>query len=147
MLKTVIFWLEFTLCYYKIIVDQTWKTFNTKFGPQWKDRENSYQVRQILAVFCILVALILVWNCVKGLRVTKIVKQIKFEGVWGKLEARSCLQRQPFTKYSRQTIVFMWNSELREKVQFLFFSSFLLILTKFSFWEEEWALGYNSMKF
>ena len=33
------------------------------------------------------------------------------------------------------------------KVQFLFFSSFLLVLTKFSFWEEDWALGYNSMIF
>ena len=32
------------------------------------------------------------------------------------------------------------------KVQFLFFGSFLLVLTKFSFWEEDWALGYNSMK-
>ena len=34
-----------------------------------------------------------------------------------------------------------------EKVQFLFFSSFLLILTISSFWEENWTLGYNSMKF
>ena len=33
------------------------------------------------------------------------------------------------------------------KVHFLFFSSFLLVLTKVSFWEEDWALGYNSMKF
>ena len=33
------------------------------------------------------------------------------------------------------------------KAQFLFFSSFLLVLTIFSFWEEDWALGYNSMKF
>ena len=38
---------------------QTWKAFNTKFEPQWKDRESSYQVRQILALFCKLVALIL----------------------------------------------------------------------------------------
>ena len=34
-----------------------------------------------------------------------------------------------------------------EKVQFLFFKGFLLVLTKFSFWEEGWRLGYNSMKF
>ena len=33
------------------------------------------------------------------------------------------------------------------KVQFPFVSSFLLVLTKFSFSEEDWALGYNSMKF
>ena len=33
------------------------------------------------------------------------------------------------------------------KVQFLFSRSLLLVLTKFSFWEEDWALGYTSMKF
>ena len=33
------------------------------------------------------------------------------------------------------------------KVEFLFSSSFLLVSTKFSFWEEDWALGYNSIKF
>ena len=32
------------------------------------------------------------------------------------------------------------------KVQFLFFSSFLLVLTKLSFWGEDWAVGCNSMK-
>ena len=32
------------------------------------------------------------------------------------------------------------------KDQFLFFSSFLLVLTQFPFWEEDWALGYSSMK-
>ena len=43
----------------KNVLDQTWKAFNTKFGPQWEDRESSYQIRQILALFCKLVALIL----------------------------------------------------------------------------------------
>ena len=33
------------------------------------------------------------------------------------------------------------------KVQFPFFSIFFLVLRKFLFWEEDWALGYNSMKF
>ena len=33
------------------------------------------------------------------------------------------------------------------KVQFLFSRSLLLVLTKFSFWKEDWALGYTSMKF
>ena len=32
------------------------------------------------------------------------------------------------------------------KVQFPFLSRFLLVLTKISFWEEDWALGYNSME-
>ena len=33
------------------------------------------------------------------------------------------------------------------KVQFLFSRSFLLVPTKFSFWEQDWALAYNFMKF
>ena len=82
----------------KNVADQTWNTFNIKFGPQLKDRERCYWVRQILALFCILVALILGWNCVKGLRYTKIVKKIKFEGVCGKLKSKNCIQGQPFTK-------------------------------------------------
>ena len=41
----------------------------------------------------------------KGLRFPKIVKEIKFEGVWGKLEAKKCFQRQPFTKYLGLTLV------------------------------------------
>ena len=45
------------------------------------------KVRQILSLICKLFAQILGWNCVKGLRFTKIVEQIKFEGVWGKFEA------------------------------------------------------------
>ena len=33
------------------------------------------------------------------------------------------------------------------KVQFLFLRRFLLVLTKFLFWEDDWALGYNSTNF
>ena len=33
------------------------------------------------------------------------------------------------------------------KAQFLFFSSFLLALTQFSFRGKDWALGYNFIKF
>ena len=46
-------------------------------------------------------------TCLKNLRVTKICHEIKSEGVWGKLEARNCFQSQPFTKYVKQTLVFM----------------------------------------
>ena len=35
----------------------------------------------------------------------------------------------------------------RGKVQCLVFSNFLLLLTIFSFWEEDWTLDYNSMEF
>ena len=33
------------------------------------------------------------------------------------------------------------------KVQYLVFSNFLLVLTIFPFWEEDWTLDYNSMEF
>ena len=130
MLKEVIFFLEFVLSFWEILVCQTWKVFNTKFGPQSKDWKSSYQVRKVLALFCILVTLIVGWNLVKGLRVTKNVKQIKLEGVCGRLEAKNCFQRQPFTKYLRETLFFVRNSALQEKFIFFFFSAdFLLILT------------------
>ena len=53
------------------------------------------------------IVLILGENCVKGLRVIKVVKEMKFEGFWGKLEAKNFFQRQSFTKYLRVTLVFM----------------------------------------
>ena len=40
----------------------------------------------MLGLLCNLIALILYYNCVKGLRVTKIVNEIKFERVWGSLK-------------------------------------------------------------
>ena len=48
---------------------------------------------------------------------------------------------QSFTKYLRPALVFMRNSALREKFN-LFLRSFLLVLTMFSFWQEDWARGY-----
>ena len=33
------------------------------------------------------------------------------------------------------------------KVSFLFLQSFLLVLTKLSFWRADWALGYHSMAY
>ena len=46
-----------------------------------------------------------------------------------------CISR----KRNNAILVFNW------KVHSLAFSSFLLALIKFSFWEEYWALGYNTM--
>ena len=63
--------------------------------------------------------------------------QIKFKGVWGKLELKNFFKRQSqsLTKYLGQTLVFM------------FFRRFLLVMTKFSFRYEGCTLGINSMKF
>ena len=38
-------------------------------------------------------------NSVKGVRVAKIVKEIKFEVVWGELQSKTGFQRQSGTKY------------------------------------------------
>ena len=60
------------------------------------------------------------------------VKDIKFEEVWIELEAKKCFQRQPFTKYLRQTVVSMGNGALREKFSF-YFSKVFTSIDKFSF--------------
>ena len=70
------------------MLKETWHSSNTKFQTQWKDRESSYHVRIILGLFCNSIALILGLNSAKDLRVTKNVKEIKFEGVWGELELK-----------------------------------------------------------
>ena len=51
----------------------------------------SEKIRKAVAKWnvCNLIALIFGWNSVKGLRVTKVVKDIKFEGVWGELESKN----------------------------------------------------------
>ena len=57
---------------------------------------------------------------IKGLRVTKTMKEIKFEGAWCKLEANYCFQRHPLPKSMRQTLVLVRNHALREKFNFNF---------------------------
>ena len=81
--KKVIIWLEFTLSFWKYVLNQTWESFNSKVRPQWNARNSSYQVREILILLCNLVALILGGNCFKCCRVTK------FEEAQGKLEAKN----------------------------------------------------------
>ena len=55
--------------------------------------------------------------CVKGFGIAPIVKESTFEGVWNKLEAKICFQRQPFTRYLRLTLVLMCSNVLREKLK------------------------------
>ena len=73
----------------KSVLDKTWKSLDTEFETQWKDRKSSYKVRKNLAISCNSVALILDWNYVKGIIVTKIVENIKFEKNWNKLETNT----------------------------------------------------------
>ena len=83
----------------------------------------------------------------KGLRFTKIFKEIKFEGVCCKLKSKEVIQRQSVQKYIRRSVIFTWNSAVREKFHFYILEVFWLVLSKFSFLQEDVALGYYSMKF
>ena len=78
--------------------------------------------------------------------VTKIVKEIRFEGVWGRVRSKKLIPETIFREYLRHS---SFRAKLRTtgKVQFLFFNGFLLVMTKFSFSPGDWALGYYSMKF
>ena len=78
----------------KSSLDQTLKTFNSKFGPKWIDQKSSYQVRQISICSYKLVPLILGSNYLKAFRVSTIIKQVNFKEAWGESEAKSCLQIQ-----------------------------------------------------
>ena len=78
----------------KNLLKQTWNSFNTKFQSRWKDRKSCYQVRWSSAPFYNLIALYSGLNGVKGLRVTKVVKEITFEGVWDEFKSKKSFQRQ-----------------------------------------------------
>ena len=121
LLKTVILWAQIYFIFVENVIHQTSKA---KFGPQWKDQKSRSQVKEMFALFFKLVALILGQNCSKVLRVTKIVKQPKFQGVWWRVKAKYCLRRESWPKYHRQTVVFLWNSTLREKFNFYFSTIF-----------------------
>ena len=120
----------------KNVLYQTWKAFKANFGPQWKDRESKYQVRQILTLFCKLVAKVKTMSEVLQLQKSWNKSNLKESG--DGVGAGNCFQRQSFTKYLRQT---------HGKVQFLFLVRFLQVLTKCLFRVEDWALGNNCTKF
>ena len=60
----------------------------------------------------------------KGFRVTKIVKEIRFVEVWGELQSRKSLQGQGYlilnTGYLRLTLVFVWSGAQWEGFDFYF---------------------------
>ena len=51
---------------------------------------------------------------------------------------------QPLLNYLEQNLDIQRTTG---KVPFLFFSYLFLVLTKLLFWEEDWVVGYKSMKF
>ena len=136
MLKGLIFFLDFTFFFKKKkknALCHILRSCNTKFTPRWKDWKSSYQSRQVLVLFCDLVTLIFCWNCVKGVRVTKIVKQVKFEGAWVELKAKTV-----FTDNRGQSISdklqFLWKMAHYRKSSICSFKDRFASIHKFSFW-------------
>ena len=105
------------------------KVFQYRILTSVKRSEKQLTSKASFNPFWNLVARILVWNCVKGLRITKIVNETKFHGIWGELEAKNCFQRQSFAKYLKQTLSFMWSSKVRESFN-LYFSSVFFSINK-----------------
>ena len=54
---------------------------------------------------------------------------------------------QSWTKYLRQTLVFVSNKALQKKSNLYFSKTFCQYLKNFSFWREDRMLGLNSKKF
>ena len=69
-----------------------------------KEWKNSYWVRETFALLFNSTVPILGYNCVKRLRVIKIVKKSTFEGVLSNLGPEK--KSQPFAKYLRLTLGF-----------------------------------------
>ena len=62
------------------ILKQAWKSFSAKFRPKWKDQRSTYHVRHILALFCNLIALILIKTVWKALELPKLSKKLSLKG-------------------------------------------------------------------
>ena len=97
-------------------------------------------------LLCNLVALILVEPVSKTLELQTLSKTISLKGS-GRNRGKKLFAETTIHKLFVTNSSFRVKERSTGKVQFLFFSSSLLVLTKFSFWEEDWTLGYNSMKF
>ena len=119
LLRTVIFMLELS----KKRSKANWEVFQYQILALAKRSEKHLASKADFNIFCSLVVWIFGYNWV-----TKIVNKIKFEGFWSELEAKNC-----FTKYLRETLVFMWNKEIWEIFNFYFSAAFCCYQLKFHF--------------
>ena len=92
--KTVIFWLQLSLSFFKKrprpnlegFQDQIWTSVER--SGKWSSSKAYFSA--FLQISCSNFML----KLCQMLKVMTIVKEIKFKGVWGELEARNCFQRQ-----------------------------------------------------
>ena len=75
-------WVKIYFIFLKNVLKQTRNSFNTKFQAQWKACSSSYQLKQILAVYCDLILLILGQSSVEVLGVTEIAKKLSLKRFW-----------------------------------------------------------------
>ena len=108
----------------EIQLDQTCKAFNTLFGSQWKDRESSFQVRQILELFfhtsCSNVMLILCQRC-------QSYKNCPKNQIWmgpGQLTSKKLLPKAITHQIFKTNSSFHLKKDTAAKVKFPFFGSF-----------------------
>ena len=104
------------------------KSFTTKFRIRSKDRKSNYELRPILVLFCNFVALVLGSSCVKGLIITKFVKQIKFEETWGWKESKNFAETI-MAKLFQTPFLLIRNSAQWEKYN-VYFSEFFTSIDK-----------------
>ena len=83
----------------------------------------------------------------KDLTVMENVRRLNFERGWGKLELKNVSRDNLSKNITNPNPSFHVKQRTTGKVDFLFFKSFFFVLlTKPSFCQGDWALGYHSMK-
>ena len=112
-----------------------------------KDWKNSYQVRQTLELFCSSTIQVSGYNYVKGLRITKIAIKNTFEEVRNAIKSQEIFHETIIYKISEANSRFHVKYHTIVKLEFLIFKSFFLLLITFSFFQEDSAFLYHSMKF
>ena len=117
-------------------MDSSSKSFDSEFG--------SYQLRQNLALFFNLGALFLHLNCAKSLEFSKLYKKLTFKDL-GQARSKELFAETTIDRIFEKKCNFHVKEHTTGKFQFPFLSSFLLVLVKCLFWEEDWALDYNAV--
>ena len=90
------FWLEFTLSFQKKRPRPNLKGFHYQILISVKSLGKQLSSKKNFSAFLQISCFSFRLNCVQGLRVTKIVKKIKFKGVRGELESGNCFRGQSF---------------------------------------------------
>ena len=81
----------------------------------------------------------------KAFELPKLSKKLILKWSGGKLEPKYCFQRQSLTKYLTLILLFVSNNTLQGKFNFFLSIVFLLVLTAFWFWQEDWGTDYHSV--